>query len=131
MRAKKLDANKKTERLVLRLSEFEKAHLNAMALMQNRPVSKVVTDALIQYDSGFNPKRVDPFELTNQLVLLIGLMNIAENNPDPEPTIPIKEVIHFVIDKWDIDMEHSVTIAILNRYYNPKHPKQTKMEVVK
>jgi hypothetical protein len=131
MRTKKLDADKKMDHLHLRISEFEKAHLNAMALMQNRPVSKIVMDALMQYDSGFNPKRVDPFELTNELHLLISLMNILENNPDPEPTITIREVIRFVIDMWDIDMEHSVTMAICNRYYKPKHPKQTKMEVVK
>ena len=115
----------------LRISEFEKAHLNAMALMQNRPVSKIVMDALMQYDSGFNPKRVNPFELTNELHLLISLMNILENNPDPEPTITIREVIRFVIDMWEIDMEHSVTMAICNRHYKPIHPKQTKMEVVK
>ena len=131
MRAKKLDADKKMANFSLRISEFEKAHLNAMALMQNRPVSKIVMDALMQYDSGFNPKRVDPFELTNELHLLISLMNILENNPDPEPTITIREVIRFVIDMWEIDMEHSVTMAICNRYYKPKHPKQTKMEVVK
>lgn len=121
----------KSEILHIRLTEFQKAHLHAIALMQNKQVSKVVLEALTQYDSGFNPKRVDPFELTPQLHLLISLMNMAENNPEPEPTITIREVIQFVIDKWDIDMEHSVTIAICNRYYKPKHPKPNNMEVVK
>lgn len=129
MKTQKLDSNKKMERLVLRVSEFEKAHLNAIALMQNRPVSKVVMDALIQYDSGFNPNKVDPFELTPQLHLLISLMNLTENNPDP--TISIVEVIQFILELWEIDMEHPITMEICNRYYKPKHPKPTKMEVVK
>jgi hypothetical protein len=121
----------KTCRFSLRMTEWQKAHLHQIAFLQNKPVSTIVIDALTQYDSGFNQKRVNPYELTRELELLISLMNIAENNPDPEPSVVIGDVIQFIIQKWDIDMEHPVTIAICNQHYKPIHPKQPTMEVIK